>query len=114
VAGAWELLSKSLGYRLRPKTGGSFESFARIAVASLRGEVLMAPSDPELVRHKIRGRTFGTRTDADWSSAGFALASLAMASFEPDPDVVWDAVRIERVFAAIDRLSAEEAPEGQV
>jgi AcrR family transcriptional regulator len=108
VAAAWQLLAELLGYRLRPEPGGSYESFARIAVASLRGQVLMALSDPDLGRREIHGRPFGRRSDAAWSPSGFSLASLAMACFEPDPDVVWDEARIGRVLAAIDRLAAVE------
>ncbi len=107
VAAAWELLAKLLGYRLRPETGGSYESFARIAIASLRGEVLMALSDPDLGGRTIHGRPFGAQRDADWSPSGFSLASQAMACFEPDPDAAWDEARIGGVLAAIEKLSIE-------
>lgn len=104
VAAAWKVMCGLLGYRLRAETGATFESFAAIASAGLRGRVLMALASPGLASTPVHGRPFGASEDADWSPSAFALAALATACFEPDPAVVWDAARVAAVADQIARL----------
>jgi AcrR family transcriptional regulator len=94
IARSWERVATVLGYRLRPGSGGSFETIAILASASLRGMVIMALSDTELVHRRVRGNPTGASVPAEWSLTGMAVASIAFTFLEPDPDVVWDDQRL--------------------
>lgn len=109
IAASWRLLGELLGYRLRPEIDATFETFASLASADLRGQVLMALSSPDVARQRIRARPFGASQPAEWSPSAISIASLAHAFFEPDPAVAWDDARIARVrdaFAAMERPGA--------
>lgn len=104
IAASWKRLSQLLGYRLRPEYGLTFEFVAAIASADLRGHVLMALANPELATRTIRARPEGAAEVEDWSPSALAIASIAVACFEPDPAITWDAARVaavRREFEAI-------------
>ena len=52
------------------------------------------------VTHRF-GRPLGAGYDAEWSPQAIALASIASAFLEPDPEVDWDAERIATVRETI-------------
>ncbi len=105
IAASWDLLVGLLGYRLRPELDATFETFASLASADLRGLVIMALATPDIATRPIRARPFGAANAADWSLAALGLASIAMTFIEPDPTVVWDEARlatVRRTFASLD------------
>ncbi len=104
IASAWKRMCALLGYRLRPELGATFETSATLASADLRGHVLMALANPELVTRPLHGSPFGTAEEAGWTLPAIALASIAGACFEPDPAVLWNAERIKDVLGAVDAL----------
>ncbi len=111
VAAGWERVAGLLGYRLRPGSGGSFPLIATLASATMRGLVLMALSDGELLTRREPGNPTGASAAADWSLVGMAAASIAMTFLEPDPDVLWDDARMA---AMRHRLDAEVGLVGMV
>lgn len=94
IAQNWQRLATIFGYRLRQDSGGSFETIATMATAALRGMVIMALSDTALVTHRVRANPLGASDTADWSLTGLAVAGIASAHLEPDPDVEWDESRL--------------------
>ena len=67
----------------------------------------MALASPELARHRIVACPFGALEPAEWSPPALAVASIAMACFEPDPSIVWDAERLTAVRRALETLEAD-------
>jgi len=106
VARAWETMTALLGYRLRPELGASFETLALLLSASVRGLTLMAISMPDVAVERVRARPVGATEEAEWSLSALEIASIAGTFLEEDPDVRWDAARIEAVRAAVDSLRA--------
>lgn len=106
IAASWRLLGDLLGYRLRPEVDATFETFASLASANLRGQVIMALASPDVATRRIRARPFGASRSADWSPSAISIASLASAFFEPDPGVAWDDARIMTVRDAFAALEA--------
>jgi hypothetical protein len=106
VAGAWELLTGLLGYRLRPDSGATFETLATLLTATMRGLVTMALCDPAVATASVRGKPFGATETAGWPLPALALASIASGMLEPDPAIAWDAERIARVRQTLDGLAA--------
>lgn len=107
IAAAWERMCALLGYRLRPDLGATFETIATLASADLRGHVLMALANPDLVTRQLRGSPFGTVEEAGWSLPAIALASIAIECFEPDPAVAWDEDRIKHVVREVEALAPD-------
>ncbi len=106
VADGWRRVAAVFGFRLRPEMGGSFEAFATLASATLRGHVILALANPEIATRVVRARPLGASEPADWSLAGLGIAAVAEAFFEPDPGVVWDEARV----AAVSRAFADGLP----
>jgi AcrR family transcriptional regulator len=102
IAASWQRICSLFGFRLRPELDATFQTIAAVVGADLRGAVLMALANPELVTRRVRGRPFGASHDAEWSPHGIAIASIAWGFLEPDPTVEWDADRIARVRATIE------------
>lgn len=101
VARGWEQMATGLGYRLRPDSGASFELIATLAIACMRGLVLMALADEELLTRRVRANPTGARGSADWSLSSMGAASFGLTFLEPDPDVAWDADRIAALRALL-------------
>jgi AcrR family transcriptional regulator len=102
IAAAWQRLVGLFGYRLRPELGATFEDFATIASADLRGHVILSLADPRIGTRRLHGRPSGAARAADWSPSGLAVASIAQAFFEPDPDVTWDEARVAALLEALE------------
>ena len=96
LAAAYERVITLLGCRLRPGTGVTYESMARLANASIRGLVIMAPSSPEIAAQRFTGNPAGAPEAAQWSHPALGLAALAIAFIEPDPAVEWTEDGTER------------------
>lgn len=94
VADGWERVATLLGYRPSPASGGSFQVIATLASATLRGLVLMALSNDELLTRRDPANPTGAGAPADWSLMGLAAAGLAVTFLEPDPEQVWDEERV--------------------
>lgn len=90
-----------LGFRLRPDLEFTFETVAALAIAMLRGAVIMNPVLPELEARAMRGNPFGGIEPAEWSPVAMAMTSLVMSFLEPDPAVRWDAARLAAVRAEL-------------
>jgi AcrR family transcriptional regulator len=101
IARSWERLCALLGYRLRPDLDATFETFASLISASLRGLVLMALSTPDIATRRIEARPFGAIQTAEWSQPAIALTSLALAFLEPDPTIDWTDERITSIRTAL-------------
>lgn len=108
IAAGWQRLVGLFGYRLRPELGASFETFASIASADLRGHVILSLADPGIGTRQIRARPFGAAQPADWSAPALALASMAEAFFEPDPAITWDDERVAAVLQALEVKGARQ------
>jgi AcrR family transcriptional regulator len=115
IAAAWQRLVGLFGYRLRPELGATFEDFASIASADLRGHVILSLADPRIGTRRLHGRPFRAARAADWSPPGLAAAAIAQAFFEPDPEVTWDEARVAALLEALEpevTLGARQPPEG--
>lgn len=107
LAAFYERCASLLGLRLRAGLGAGYESLAALAGATVRGMVVMAPTTPVLSEQTVRSRTLGLPEATDWSLPALALASIASAFLEPDPDAVFDDERIEELRT---ELSARRGP----
>ena len=106
IASSWERLCALLGYRLRPELGATFETFASLISASLRGFVLMALSTPDIATRRIEASPFGAAEAAEWSQPAIALTSIALAFLEPDPTIEWTDERLATVRGGLESLGA--------
>jgi AcrR family transcriptional regulator len=109
VASAWERLVGIIGYRLRPELGATFETAATLVDGAMRGLVITALSTPEVATYRAQARPFGAASTDEWSLPGLALASMALAFLEPDPDVEWDAERIALARRTLAELAFPDA-----
>jgi AcrR family transcriptional regulator len=105
VAHSWELLAGLFGYRLRPELGATFETVAALLDAAMRGLVLQALSEPELVAHRVKASPAGAAAEDEWSLAALGAASIALTFLEPDPAIDWDEERLARVRQALSSLT---------
>jgi AcrR family transcriptional regulator len=101
LATAYAGFADLLGYRLRPETGTTFVMLATLASATVRGLVLMALASPTLVATTTTAKPFGARRVDEWSMPALALAALATACLEPDPEVRWTRTRVAHLRAAL-------------
>lgn len=108
IARSWERLCALLGYRLRPDLDATFETFASLISASLRGLVLMALSTPDIATRRINARPFGAIQTTEWSLPAIALTSLALAFLEPDPTIDWTDERLASVRGRLASLGAAD------
>ncbi|RBQ22215.1 TetR/AcrR family transcriptional regulator [Spongiactinospora rosea] len=99
VATAYTRLAQLIG--LRPRAGITFETLARQAIAALRGLLLMAPSNPEIVTRRFQANPFGAPEPAEWSEPALAIASMVVGALEADPDVRWSDEHERSVAAAL-------------
>ncbi|MET8864103.1 hypothetical protein ABZW11_14220 [Nonomuraea sp. NPDC004580] len=51
-------------------------------------------SDPGPLDRRVPANPTTASAAAGWSLFGLAVAALAVASLEPDPDVTWDEARL--------------------
>ncbi|MBO0870574.1 MAG: TetR/AcrR family transcriptional regulator [Micromonosporaceae bacterium] len=100
IAEAWRQAARVFGYRLRPELGSSFEAFATLLNASLRGLVITGLSDVDIATRPVLAAPFGSDVKQEWSPMALATGSLAMTFLEPDPDAGWN----EQSLAGIHRL----------
>ncbi|MFF9350256.1 TetR/AcrR family transcriptional regulator [Streptomyces sp. NPDC014734] len=140
IAGAYARLALLVGHRLRPGAG-TFESLALLVNATMRGLVLTALSLPSGTGAAggpgtLPGPGAGPAgPGADFAGAGggpagegggplgpgdlsplsaVGVIGIALAFLEPDPEVVWDDERVERVRGVLetgtgfDRLASGE------
>jgi AcrR family transcriptional regulator len=105
IAHSWELLAGLFGYRLRPELGATFETVAALLDAAMRGLVLQALSEPELVAHRVKASPAGAAAEDEWSLAALGAASIALTFLEPDPAIDWDEERLARVRQALSSLT---------
>ncbi|MEU5882535.1 TetR/AcrR family transcriptional regulator [Spirillospora sp. NPDC047279] len=98
IAGSYEYFTRLLGCRLRPDlVDATFEVPATLANATMRGLVIMAPSNPGITGRTVRANPYGAPEAADWSQAALGIASVVLTFIEPDPDVEFDDERIAAV-----------------
>lgn len=106
LAQTWAQLSALLGFRLRAQL--SHEVLAELISASIRGLLVMAMADPDLAEAKVPADPFGRQTGTEWSLAALSCASLAIAFFEPEPDLVWDETHTQAVVAVFTSWQGEQ------
>ncbi|RNL87007.1 TetR/AcrR family transcriptional regulator [Halostreptopolyspora alba] len=97
LAGAYEQAASLLGLRLRPELNSSFAALARLSSATIRGLVIMAPSNEAISDQRVWATPFGTPEPAEWSEPALGMAGLAVSFLEPDPEIEWDERRTETV-----------------
>lgn len=105
VAASWQRITELFGYRLRPGSGATFATVATMASATLRGLILMALSTPDIAEARTEARPFGAARPAEWSLPALGLAGIASSFLEPDPEVTWDAARVDAVRRAMASLT---------
>ncbi|GAA2987474.1 TetR/AcrR family transcriptional regulator [Streptosporangium longisporum] len=108
VARGWEQIAGAMGYRLRPGSGGGFTVIATLAGATMRGLVLMALSDPELLTRRVSADPTAAGAHADWTLVGLAAACIATTFLEPDPDVTWDGERVASLHALLGHDASDQ------
>jgi AcrR family transcriptional regulator len=101
IAQAWEQLTALFGYRLRPELGATFETTAKLLMATLHGLVIMALSTPELAGYRVQASPSGAASKQEWSLPALGFASVASMFLEPDPAVQWNDERIAAVRQAL-------------
>jgi AcrR family transcriptional regulator len=101
VARAWERMARLFGFRLRPELGSTFEALATVLGGCLRGLVVLALSMPDIAERTTIAQPAGAAEPGEWSLAALGMAGVAWAFLEPDPDVRWDARRMENLRAAL-------------
>ncbi|MEU4572738.1 TetR/AcrR family transcriptional regulator [Nonomuraea sp. ATR24] len=87
LATTYTHMTRLLG--LRPHPGITYETIARLAVATLRGLILMTPANPELTTHRFPANPFGAPEPAEWTEPALAIATVVVGLLEPDPDLTW-------------------------
>ncbi len=87
VATAYAQVARLIG--LRPQAGVTFETAARLAIATLRGLILMQPANPEISTVRFQANPFGAPEPAEWSEPALAIASVVLSLVEADPDIEW-------------------------
>lgn len=95
LAEAYRRITELLGCRLRPELKVTFADVAQLTTATMRGMVIMAPSNPELVTRTVHTDPFGAPGPAEWTQPALALAGIVMTFIEADPDVEFDEDRLE-------------------
>ncbi|MBB4931451.1 AcrR family transcriptional regulator [Lipingzhangella halophila] len=101
LADAYKRAAGLLGLRLRPELNASFATLARLTSATIRGLVIMAPSNVGIGDHRTQARPFGTPNAAEWSEPALGVAGLVESFLEPDPDIEWDEERTEALRHAL-------------
>jgi AcrR family transcriptional regulator len=108
VAQAWGQLAGLFGYRLRPELATTFDTLATLVGATMRGLVITALSNPDVVSHATLASPFGAASKDEWSLASVGIASIAMAFLEPDPTAQWDEQRLAEIHRVLDAWDAED------
>jgi AcrR family transcriptional regulator len=103
VARAWKLMASLLGFRLRKHAGVTFETLVILVDATMRGLVMTALTEPDMVGHSACARPFGAPDPGEWSLPALGLGAIATSFLEPDPEITWDA---SRTAALRDALSS--------
>lgn len=94
VAASTRAVADLLGLRLRdPRV--SFETLAQLTNAMMRGHIAKALVEPEFADERIGGDILDA--EGDWTLPGLGLVGIVTTYVEPDPDVVWDEARIDRI-----------------
>jgi AcrR family transcriptional regulator len=109
VARAWQLMAGLLGFRLRPRSGVTFETLAALVDAVMRGLVMTALTAPDIATRRMTARPFDAPEAADWSLPALGLGAIGAAFLEPDPEFTWDPARAAAIRDALTApdLSAE-------
>jgi AcrR family transcriptional regulator len=102
IAAYWDELADLLGYRLRPELNATFETVARVGLATMRGLALMALSTPGVATPNVEAKPFGAARTSSWSQPALAIAGIAFSFLEPDPGIAWDAQRITQIRQALE------------
>lgn len=95
-----------LGYRLVPplEPPDGFVVMADAAGAMMTGLVTSALSRADAAGPIRRMRAYGSSREADWSRESLHLVGVILSHIEPDPDVAWDAARLETSASAIAQI----------
>jgi len=104
-----------VGYRLVPGQGDA-DGFRRLAFAlgsAATGVMVRALADPELLNRRSELAVLGTSRPLAWTEPALLAASIVRSYLEPDPDVVWDRERVERVRVEAARGARPEIGSGR-
>ncbi|GEL45959.1 hypothetical protein CHO01_10750 [Cellulomonas hominis] len=96
-----------LGYRLVPwlDPADGFTRMAEATGAMMTGLVARAAVVPPGPPTPMRA--FGSGALAPWTTEAYAVTATILAFLEPDPDVVWDAARLDLAVARSAELERE-------
>lgn len=113
-----------VGYRLVPGQDDA-DGFRRLAFAlgsAATGVMIRAMADPGLLSRRTELAVLGSSRPMPWTEPALLAAGIVGSYLEPDPDVVWDRARVDRVRTEAERVvrqgggsgSSPSAGEGEV
>ncbi len=102
IAMVYAAVADLLGLRLRPELDADYETIASLANSVIRGQVIMAPSSPDISTRRMHANPFGAPEPAEWSRPALGLAAIVLTFLEPDPTVEWTDERTAQVRLALE------------
>ena len=107
IAATYEAFAKRIGLRVRTDTDANFHSIATLASATVRGLILMSPTNPEIDSRRFLANPFGAPEAAEWTMPALGLATMVLSFLETDPDVHWGDHAIEKLRKEIVARAAD-------
>lgn len=94
-----------VGYRLVPGQDDA-DGYRRLAFAlgsAATGVMIRAMADPGLLSRRTELAVLGASRPMSWTEPALLAAGIVGTYLEPDPELVWDRARVERVRAEAGR-----------
>ena len=85
-----------IGYRLTGSGPDPLLDLTHASGALMTGILLRSFADPATLSERSDRSPYGSSVSRLWSDPEVQLVGLFLAHLEPDPDVIWDATRVQR------------------